>query len=38
MENVIFGHLCFSHIGSKTMTFVLGFTGVLVHDLVKAAS
>lgn len=38
MKDVIFVHLCVSQIDGKTMKFVLGFTGVLLHDLVKAAS
>lgn len=38
MKDVISVHLCVSQIDGKTMTFVLGFTGVLLHDLVKAVS
>lgn len=38
MKDVIFVHLWVSEIDGKTMTFVLGFTGVLLHHLVKAAS
>lgn len=37
MKDVIFVYLCASQIDGKTMIFVLGFTGVLLHRLVKAA-